>query len=293
MNLAKFPLGIVIIVVAGAIFFSCHARAELIIKKPEQQTRFTFTNKQITESSGLACSTRNSELLWTHNDSGHMPIIYAVDDQGRDRGTYHLDDIESIDWEDMDAFQYQGNHYLLIADTGDNLNMLLGHRISIIREPELNNVGRSTISPEWSFFFQYEDGQAYDVESVAVDIVREKIVLLTKKTKPTLMFELPLKPENDAGIQQAVKVASFAEIVNPSALDITADGRLMSINTYRRIHRYQRENPGERWQYEYSLKYKKMFQPEAMCLSKNKRHYFVSSEKKKSLLKIGIKTSEK
>lgn len=287
LNLTKHAVNLLVVLTICSVQFAATAWAELIIKEPDSQKHFTIKNKHISESSGLACSTRDSHLLWTHNDSGHMPIIYAMDDKGEDLGGFHLDDVKPIDWEDMDAFQYQGKHYLLIADTGDNLKMLFLHRISIITEPELDRTSRSAISPSWSFFFQYEDGRAYDVESVAVDVVREKIVLLTKRTKPSVMFELPLKPLDVDKIQMAIKVDSFSGIVNPSALDISSDGKLMSINTYRRIHRFQRKSPAERWQYDYSLKYSKLFQPEAMCLSKNKKHYYVSSEKQMSLLKIG------
>lgn len=287
------PVQVIALITIAMVVLSIIARAELIIREPHRQQRFSIENQNLFESSGLACSTRDSALLWSHNDSGHMPIIYAMDKEGRDRGTFHLDDIENIDWEDMDAFQYQGEHYLLIADTGDNLKLRLSHRISIIREPKLGMASRSAISPAWSIFYQYEDGHNYNVESVAVDVAREKIILLSKQTNPTLVFELPLKPANDDEIQQAVKIAEFSEVTNPSALDISADGRWLSVNTYRRIHRYRRAEPGQPWQYEYSLKYKPMFQPEAMCLNQAMNHYFVTSEKKVSLLRISINGLDK
>lgn len=268
-------------------------QAELIIKKPHKQKRYAIENQNISESSGLACSTRDKQILWTHNDSGHMPIIYAMDNKGKDIGTFHLDGLEAIDWEDMDAFQYQGNHYLLIADSGDNYRMLLGHRISIIKEPKLTTkqTTRSAISPEWSFLYRFEDGQSYDVESVAVDIQREKIILLSKRNKPTLMFELPLMPADIDLVQVAKKIDKLPDIINPSALDISSDGHWMSINTYRRIHRFYREHVKKGWHYEHSLKYKKLFQPEAMCLSKNNKKYYVTSEKQPYLLKIEMNSN--
>jgi len=266
---------------------------------PTEQKRYAIENKKVNESSGLACSTRDKHLLWTHNDSGHMPIIYAMDHKGKDRGTFHLENIESYDWEDMDAFEYQGEHYLLIADTGDNFNLRWDYRISIIKEPTIDDQQRSAVSPVGTYTFRYEDGQSYDVESVAVDIVREKIILLTKRTSHAIMFELPLKPlfskplfskatDNDE-TQIAVKTGEFKRIINPSALDISADGRLMSINTYARIHRFRRnahKNRQADWSYYNSLKYKKLFQPEAMCLRKDEKYYYVSSEKKSYLLKL-------
>ncbi len=261
------------------------------------QKRYPIENNMINESSGLACSTRDKKVLWTHNDSGHMPIIYAMDVNGNNLGAFHLEDIINYDWEDMDAFEYQGKHYLLIADTGDNSGLRWDARISILIEPELPKKKGSAVSPLWSFVFRYEDGQSHDVESVAVDITRKKIILLTKRTDHALMFELPLKPlastiSGEIDLQTAVKVGEFKDIVNPSALDISANGQLMSINTYRRIHRFRRRFPSQQdgqWKYENSLKYNKLFQPEAMCLVKDKKHYYITSEKQAYLLKLNNK----
>lgn len=229
-----------------------------------------------------------------------MPIIYAMDNKGKDLATFHLEasamyEMEANDWEDMDAFKFHGKSYLLIADTGDNFRLRFDYQIYIIEEPDLKNSSekesQSSISPAWAFNFKFEDGLSYDMESAAVDIVREKIVLLTKRTAHAFMFELPLKPENPEKIQIAKKTAEFKNIVKPSALDISADGQLMSINTYARIHRFKRVLPirSTNWVYDYSLSYKKLFQPEAMCLAKNKKKYYVTSEKKNYLLKIKIK----
>ncbi len=266
-----------------------HASPPIVIKNPLKQQRFVIENQAITESSGLACSTRDKKILWTHNDSGHMPIIYALNNHGRDLGSFFIDSVESIDWEDMDAFEYQGRHYLLIADSGDNFRVLWEHRIFIIEEPSVGQQPHLTLTPSWTIVYQFENGRSYDVEAVAVDELRNKVVLLTKRHKPTLMFELPLKPEKPEQVVQAVKVAELPYIKNPSALDISSDGRIMSINTYRRIHRFSRKSPHDPWHYQYSLKYKPMFQPEAMCLSRDSKNYYVTSEKRFDLLKIKIK----
>ena len=234
----------------------------------------------------MACSTRDKHLIWTHNDSGHMPIIYAMDHKGNDLGSFHLDAIENYDWEDMDAFRFQGKHYLLIADTGDNFRMRWEYRISVIKEPKLNNKGHSSYSPVWSFSFKYEDGQSYDVESVAVDVPGEKIILLTKRTSHAIVFELPLKPSDTDAIQIAVKTGEFKTISKASALDISADGQFMSVNTYRRVHRFRRKSSNNAWHYVNSLKYKQLFQPEAMCLRKDEKVYYVTSEKKPYLVKL-------
>lgn len=280
------------------IFIALPLQAELLLYDTKQK-RYAIDNKRVNESSGLACSKQNKNILWTHNDSGHAPIIYAMSSKGKDRGTFYLNDIDANDWEDMDAFEYQGEHYLLIADTGDNLRFRWDYQIVIIKEPLLekgNDSSRSAISPAWSYVFKYADNKSYDVEAVAVDVLREKIILLTKRTSHAYLFELPLKPLDNGKMPEAVKVAELKDIVKPTGLDISSDGTLMSINTYARIHRFRRAKLTDKWHYEYSLKYKKLFQPEALCLRENAREdareddnvYFVSSERKPYLIKIKV-----
>jgi hypothetical protein len=270
------------------LLLSHSAAAKFLFKAAKQEQYHSIANPQIKESSGLGCSTRQPGVLWTHNDSTHMPIIYAMDEQGKDLGSFHLDKMENIDWEDMDAFKYQGKHYLLIADTGNNWKFIWSHRIYIIPEPVLKK-NSSAVAPAWSFYFEYEDGKSYDVESAAVDVKNESILLLTKRHKPTLMFRLPLKPADPDNIQKARLLGELPEIKNPSALDISDDGSQLSINTYHRIHRYRRASSEDEWQYDSSIKYHKLFQPEAMCLSHNEQAYFVTSERKAVLLKLQIK----
>ena len=264
------------------------------------QKNYSIENENINESSGLACSKRDRHVLWTHNDSGHMPIIYAMDHKGKDLATFHLesnaweDTLQAYDWEDMDAFEYQGKPYLLIADTGDNMRLRFDYRIIIIKEPDLTRQTNTVISPQWSFNFKFKNNYSYDVESVAVDIVNERILLLSKRTDHALMFELPLIVENSDKIQTAVKIAEFKNIKNASALDISADGQLMSINTYARIHRFYREKSlvqqqKNHWIYKDSLSYKNLFQPEAMCLAKNEKKYYVTSERSAKLIKIKVR----
>lgn len=77
----------------------------------------------IKESSGLAASRRNPNLLWTHNDSGDEPFIYAFDRQGKHRGVWRVAGAKAQDWEDMaiGPGPSRGASYLYLGDIGDNL----------------------------------------------------------------------------------------------------------------------------------------------------------------------------
>ena len=56
---------------------------------------------EISEASGLVASRQNTNVLWTHNDSGDSSRLYALDTEGRDLGVYTLAEIDPRDWEDI------------------------------------------------------------------------------------------------------------------------------------------------------------------------------------------------
>lgn len=52
------------------------------------------------ESSGLAISRRSPGVLWSHNDSSHAAVLFALDSSGVVRGRLALP-IRTRDWEDI------------------------------------------------------------------------------------------------------------------------------------------------------------------------------------------------
>ncbi|HEX5083464.1 MAG TPA: hypothetical protein VFY40_15570, partial [Blastocatellia bacterium] len=80
-------------------------------------------NKSINESSGIVASRRNTGVLWTHNDSGGKPFIFAFNRRGKHRGVWRVTGAGAVDWEDMAIGPGPGRglSYLYIGDIGDNL----------------------------------------------------------------------------------------------------------------------------------------------------------------------------
>src|SRR2546427_5041371 len=61
----------------------------------------TFQSPRLIESSGVAVSHAYPGVLWTHNDSGDGPYVYATDLHGTDRGALLVPGAQAIDWEDI------------------------------------------------------------------------------------------------------------------------------------------------------------------------------------------------
>lgn len=267
-------------------------------------------DKKLEESSGLAISSLNPNTLWSHNDSGNTPSLIAFDLQGNLKAEVVLQGITNVDWEDLATFKYLGVNYLIIADTGDNYARRKEYFLHIIREPELgNNPSREAVnvSPEWSLAYTYEDG-ARDCESIAVDMVNEKILLLSKRDELPLLFQLPLKKssynrKNSSQYKQQIatklgEIPSFPEptkptlsLINllgyasqPTAMDISADNRFIAVLTYDSAFVFETNGRTDwhtiltssptRYELPSSLK-----QAESLAFSPDGNHIYVTTEK--------------
>ena len=151
----------------------------------------------------------------------------------------------NIDWEDLASFSIDGKAYLLVADTGDNdakREPLHALRAARTRAAGTGGKIKGNAAIEWKIRFRYEGGPR-DCESVAVDVPRKKILLLSKRTHPPELHELPLDaPEKrgflttrricNAGCLRIRPTALIPFRDQPTGMDITADNSLAAVVTY-------------------------------------------------------------
>jgi hypothetical protein len=262
------------------------------------------------EASGLAPSHRMKGVLWTHNDSGGEPVLFAVDADGSLRGRVRVDGTHNLDWEDVASFELDGKAWLLAADIGDNYALRpFGCLLHILPEPSAISLSPNrelVIPPAYSINFVYEDG-ARDAESVAVDVKERAIYILSKREAVPRLYRLPLAPPADA----KPVVAKFVGLVSrlpqpgvweraipeptrglrglPTAMDFSHDGTLALVLVYERPLLFPRE-PGESWAEALShepvaLPPHHLPQAEGACFSADDRSIFVASEKTMKLLR--------
>ncbi len=228
------------------------------------EPRFELSGDRVTlglsasrESSGLAPSKRSDDHLWVLNDSGSGPDLYLVGNDGTYAGTLHVDHASNVDWEDLDSFTLDGKAFLLIADTGDNNSWREFCQLYIVPEPAFPVKGQILdATPAWTIRFRYEDGPR-DCEAVAVDPVEKKILLISKRTNPPAVYELPLLPGSPGKIQTAKKIGTVrverplnAPLVpygnQPTGLSLSPDGSLAAVLTYYSVFLFPRSK-GESW----------------------------------------------
>lgn len=214
-------------------------------------------NDAIVEASGLATSNRDPGILWLLNDGGSKAHLYASDLEGNARGRLKLDDTNNRDWEDLSAFVLDDTPYLLVADIGDNDGDRKHVSFYIVEEPDLGDDNKQARKPDWRIKFTYPGGPR-DAEAAAVDIANERVLVLSKRELPPVLFAVPLRA-NGGETQVATRLGEVSTLPRPSrqdiefapqtkdwhwqptGMDLARDGSAAIILTYRAVYYY--ENP--------------------------------------------------
>lgn len=239
---------------------ACTPRTEPADGAPQARLSGVLLDMQMREISGLAASTLHPGVLWMHDDGGNPARLFAVSTKGRRLATFGIEGVTKTDWEDMDAFEFQGKRYLLIADTGDNGGLRRALQLHVVEEP--TTLTNARLKPAWSIAFRWPDG-ARDCEAVAVDAARGEILLISKKREPPELFVLPLQPP-DRELLTATRIGYLAGIPQPdpetlrrnprrarldghvTAASISPDRRTLAVMTYRHLLLYPRA-PRQDW----------------------------------------------
>lgn len=142
----------------------------------------TIEDNRIKESSGLASSMCSEGVLWTHNDSGGGPLIFAVGTDAKVLGRWKVERAASIDWEDIaSAKRNDGKCELFIGDIGDN--ELTRSYISVYKVdepkavPDENGSGSGVYASEIRLL--YPDGP-HNAETLLIHPKTRDIYILTK-----------------------------------------------------------------------------------------------------------------
>lgn len=208
-----------------------------------------FASPRLRESSGVAVSRAHPGVLWTHNDSGDGPYLYATDLRGRDRGFLLVPGADAVDWEDMalGPCPTRAGSCVYLADTGDNLEMRTSVTVYAVPEPEPptgpGDTLRTTAAPT-VLQLRYPDG-AHDVEAIYVSPRDSALYLVSKGRTGGIGVYRVSRGEwrpPAAGIVRATRLQTLG--IRPAATAgrwvtgaaIRPDGRVVAIRTYGEIY---------------------------------------------------------
>jgi hypothetical protein len=126
----------------------------------------TVRDARITEGSGLAPSPAHPGVLWTLNDSGNAPVLFALRPDGAVAAAVRLTGVAGYDWEAVAAFRDgAGSPMLAVGDIGDNRARRRSVEIVLLPEPALRD---ATVAPARVLSLRYPDGPL-DAEALLVD----------------------------------------------------------------------------------------------------------------------------
>jgi hypothetical protein len=247
----------------------------------------------VVESSGLAASQLRDDLLWTHNDSGDDPRLYALNLHGQHLGTCMVQGANAVDWEDMTSLERGGVAYLLVADTGDNERKRESCQLYVIREQPPENGALTVVR---TIDFQFEGGPT-DCEAVAYDSVLDDVILVGKAWSLTSIAYLLEWPAESSGQKPIAHRIGELPIPGVTGMDISPDGSRAILATYTGAVEYRREGNGT-WKEAFArpghpVRLPLRKQGETICYASDGRTLFLTSESRRSpLFKIGVRRAD-
>lgn len=216
----------------------------------------TLRSPPITESSGVAVSRRHPGVLWTHNDSGDGPMLYATNLTGADLGRYLVPGATNYDWEDiaLAPCPEARRDCVYIADTGDNGERRRTVTLYLVPEPAApprptdgDEPARVTARAR-AVRVKYPDG-AHDVEAMWVE-PDGSVQLVSKGTSGPMMRYLVPRSAFDHDSAMAVRVErlplvpqrALGRLVTGAAL--SPNGSRVVIRTYTELFFFRRGRDG-------------------------------------------------
>lgn len=202
----------------------------------------SFKNTNIKEASGLQRSALLPGVFYTHNDSGHDPVVYITDADGQDLGQISLPPTSSsADWEAIAGTSIDNIPYLIVADVGNNNRQRTDLSLLIFPEPQLSALQQNqqlTVTNTQSINVTFADGLGHDTESALV--LGDQLIVITKESQDTgtqAIWSAPLSTATTDGMvameyRNTVALADQPRVNAITDIDIHPDGREIAILVY-------------------------------------------------------------
>jgi len=236
------------IVLLGCLLVASSPAAAQQRPRLEHVDDAVLRSPRLVESSGVTTSTRRAGVLWTHNDSGDEPRLYATDSAGDDLGSLLVTGARNVDWEDLGAGPCPGvaARCLFPADIGDNLHSRREIVVYRLPEPEPPNGAADTlrsVSVESALVLRYPD-HPHDAEAIVVDPAA-RMFIITKEAfgRPRVYRVPPRAAPQRPGDVDTLRFVGLLDIA-PNLLllrvvtgaAVSPDGVTLAVRTYSSLH---------------------------------------------------------
>lgn len=182
------------------------------------------------EASGLAQSSRQDNLFFSHNDDGPANV-YAIDSSGEILTTINLDGVVNHDFEDIASYRDAGESWLFVGDIGNGAGIPGQVVIFGFLEPEIKSppakaifIPRASIA---TIDLSYKDtapSELLDFESLMIDPITGTIYIFEKGRQRLFFIKRPDYIGHHTG---ELRTANFAGAwtTHPSGAAFSPTGR--------------------------------------------------------------------
>lgn len=257
-------------------------------------------SKKLDEASGIQAISSGDFLL--HNDDGIK--LFIIDPSGKNLGRIRVNDVKNKDWEDITRVPGEQGPLIVIGDTGDNRGGRKSVKLYFVQEPAPDEAtGRypDELDPVHRLKVRYPEGPR-DVESIAFDAASRMILLLSKRDNPPRLYGIALEralAETEVEAEFLAELPGFRAptqqdllrsprrgmfVSQPTGMDISADGRLAAVLTYRSLYVFKRAGD-ESWAEAFQREPTEYIGPpgvhdEAVSFSHDQKSIYVTTERR-------------
>lgn len=212
--------------------------------------------RELEENSGAAMSVRQPGVFFTINDSGHDAILFALDTDGRARGSWPIEGARNRDWESI-ALGSCGaeaqRDCVYIGEVGDNGARHPSVSIYRVVEPYASGRNGASLAPT-VLSFEYEGGPR-DVEAMYAGpdgalflIGKRRHEDASGRLRAAPVFEIPAAAWSSGAHYVARQIDSLP-IVPGTALGrqitgatLSRDGAAAAVRTYTQLYVFRADS---------------------------------------------------
>jgi hypothetical protein len=231
------PLLAAAVFTAGALAAQSPAPRPAWTRQPKP-----LRDPRLHESSGVVVSRTQPGILWTFNDSGNPPDLFATDTAGRALGRWRITGARNRDWEAMTLGPgpCPGGRCLYVGDIGDNDARYRSVTIYRVAEPRVTPRSAAALDslPVLARLeFRYPDG-AHDAESLFSGAEGDLYIITKPRVGRPELFRVPAsdwgrRDTATAELLDSLPIEARSGIENwVTDAAIGPDGRTVAVRTY-------------------------------------------------------------
>jgi hypothetical protein len=176
----------------------------------------------LSEASGLLYSQKYPNILWTHNDSGDKPRLYALDAKTYELlRTIKIKGAKHKDWEDITYY----NGKIVIGDIGNNKSRRDHLKLYVIDEPNPYEDKKAVVKSVMTFTYSNQHGKKIkNFDAEALFSFNNALFILTKHREDTQTTLYKIKKK------RAQKIVDFP--IGGKVTGADSNSRYVAVLTY-------------------------------------------------------------